>query len=161
MTTSEFEAYQNHHNADYVDAFADACTKLAIPPCEMHPAVGKQAVNLNGTSVVHNPDLVLRRITKKNTVKSGAIYLRYAKGKEMSPDAAEWQSAFTFGFLTGMPPEVDCAPEHKLFLTVCAYSGKSTEAPTNSNYKLKEMAAACASIADQWPNIQPPPSAIL
>lgn len=161
MTTSEFEAYQNQHNADYVDAFAEACAKLSIPKCEMHPANDKQAVDLNGTSVIHNPDLMLRRVTIKNTVKSGAIYLRYAKGKEMSPEAAEWQSAFTFGFLTGMPPEAECAPEHKLCLTVCAYSGKATEAPTNSTYKFKEMAAACAAIADQWPNIQPPPNAIL
>lgn len=161
MTTSEFEAYQNQHNADYVDAFADICTKLDIPKCEIHPAGDKQTVSMNGTSIVHNPDLVLRRVTVKNTIKSGAIYLRYAKGKEMNSEAAEWQSAFTFGFLTGMPPEIDCAPERKLCLTVCAYGGKATEAPTNSTYKFKEMAAACAAIADQWPNIQPPLNSIL
>ncbi|MGU3536804.1 hypothetical protein ACLBXP_02910 [Methylobacterium sp. A54F] len=161
MTTGEFEAYQNQHNADYVDAFADICSKLNIPACEMRPSNGKQAVTLNGTSVIHNPDLLLRRVTRKNTVKSGALYLRYAKGKELNPAAAEWQSAFAYGFLAGMPPEADCEPERKLCLTVCAYSGKATEAPTKSTYMFKEMAAACASIADQWPNIQPPPNAIL
>lgn len=60
MTTSDFEAQQNQHNADYVDTFSEVCAKLAIPPCEMQAAPGKQTVNLNGTNIVHHPDLVLR-----------------------------------------------------------------------------------------------------
>lgn len=60
MTTSDFEAQQNQHNADYVDIFSEVCAKLAIPPCEMQAAPGKQTVNLNGTNIVHHPDLVLR-----------------------------------------------------------------------------------------------------
>ncbi len=161
MVTSDFEADQNQHNADYVDAFADICADLDIPPCEMSAPGGKQAIDMSGVSVIHNPDLVLRRVTRRNTIKSGALYLRYAKGKELNADAAQWQSAFAFGFLAGMPPESDCEPERKLCLTVCAYGGKATEAPTKSTYMFKEMAAACAAIADQWPNIQPPPNAIL
>ncbi|MCJ2098627.1 hypothetical protein [Methylobacterium sp. E-046] len=161
MTTGDFEAYQNQHNADYVDAFAEACAELEIPPCEMRAATGKQTVDLNGTIIVHNPDLLLRRITKRNTIKTGALYLRYAKGKEMNADAAKFQSAFVFGFLSGLPPEAESGPEKKLCLTVCAYSGKATEAPTNSVYLYNEMKAACAAIADQWPNIEPPANAVL
>lgn len=100
-------------------------------------------------------------MTRRNTTKVGALYLRYAKGKELNADAAKFQSAFVFGFLDGLPVEDESDPEKKLCLTVCAYSGKATEAPSNSIYLYKEMKAACAAIADQWPNIEPPPNAVL
>jgi len=161
MTTGDFEAYQNQHNADYIDAFADICDKLDIPTCEMHPPGGKQTVKINGTILVHNPDLDLKRTARNNKVKYGALYLRYAKGKELNADAARYQSAFTFGFLSGLPQEENTDPERKLCLTVCAYSGNAIEAPSNSIYLYKEIAATCAAIADQWPNIKPPPGAIL
>ena len=127
----------------------------------MAPATGRQTINLNGTTVVYNPDLNIRRTTRKNTIKTGGLFLRYAKGKEMDEDAATYQSAFSFGYLQSLPGDDNSSPEKKLCMTVCAYSGKVTGAPSNSVYLFNEMSAACASIAEQWPNIAPPENAVL
>jgi hypothetical protein len=35
------------------------------------------------------------------------------------------------------------------------------EAPTDSVSRFKNMEAACASIAERWPNVAPPPNAVL
>ncbi|MGJ3263002.1 MAG: hypothetical protein ACFE0R_07185 [Salinarimonas sp.] len=159
MATTDFEAMQNQYNSDYVDTFAGIYDKLDIPACEMEAPYGKQTISLGGTSVIYNPDLNLRRVTIKNTVKVGGLFLRYAKDKKLDASAAQFQSAFTFGFLKATMPQEDAKPEHKLCLTVCAYSGALTEAPSNSVYLFNEMEAACASIAERWANIEPPPNA--
>jgi len=79
----------------------------------------------------------------------------------MDATASEFQSAFTFGYIERHPVEPIGKPERKICLTVCAYSGKMTPAPTNSVYLFNEMSAACASIAEQWPKIEPPLGAVL
>ena len=79
---------------------------------------GKELIKLNGVSIVYNPDLVLRRVTQSNTLKSGGMFLRYAKNKALSQAAAEHQSAFAFVNLRDHPVEETAKPEKKLCIAV-------------------------------------------
>ncbi len=160
MTTGSFEAQQNDTNADYIEAFLNAFPQMQIPSCELYAPDANASIVLNGTKIVYNPDLIVRRTTKINTAKIGGIFLRYAKGKDLSEEAASTQSAFTFGFLKENPYELESKPENKLCMTIDGHSGKITEAPGDSVYRFKEMTAACALISAVWPTIQPPPNAV-
>ncbi len=161
MTTTNFEIEQNETNADYIDAFIEAFPKMNIPACELHPSKPQARIKLNGTDIVYNPDLHVRRVTKVNTIKEGAVFLRYAKGKELSEEAALFQSSFAYKFLEDAPFEETAKPENKLCMTVDGYTGKITEAPGDSVYRFKEMKATCATISAMWPTLEPPPNAVL
>jgi len=65
MSTTDFETDQNQYNADYVEAFADICDKIALPKCDMDLVSGKNEIDLNGTSVIFNPDLLIQRYTRR------------------------------------------------------------------------------------------------
>ena len=160
MTTSDFEASQHNSSADYIDAFTAAFPEMGIPSCEMHPAT-KGAITLQGTKIVFNPDVLVTRTTKQNTRKLGAVFLRYAKGKDLNEEAALFQSSFSFGYLSQTPFEENAAPERKLCMTIDGYSGRRNEAPGNAVYRFNEMTAACADIAERWASIQPPAGAVL
>ena len=160
MTTSDFEASQHNSSADYIDSFTGAFPLMDIPTCQMQPPT-KGSMTLNGTRVVFNPDILVTRTTQRNTRKLGAVFLRYAKGKELDETAALFQSAFTFGYLSRAPFEDAATAENRLCLTIDGYTGRCTQAPTNSVYRFNEMAAACADIAERWASIQPPPGAVI
>ena len=87
--------------------------------------------------------------------------LRYAKGKALPPDTGEWQSAYLFGYLETIGLETEAEAERKLCITIDAYSGEVYAAPTDSVNRFHEIEAACATIAERWPNIEPPPNAVL
>ena len=87
--------------------------------------------------------------------------LRYAKGTALPTEVAYWQSAFLHGYLGVIGVEPGAEVEHKLCLTIDAYSGIAHPAPTNSASRFQNMEAACATIAERWPNIEPPPGAVL
>lgn len=161
LATTDFESQQNEHNADYIETFMSAFPLMDIPACEMSDPTGKSRINLGGTDVVYNPDIVVKRVTVRNTRKIGGVFLRYAKRKELPEEAAQFQSSFTFGFLKGNPFEPEAEPEKKLCITIDGYSGRTTEAPGNAVYLFNEMEAACTDIAALWPAIQPPPNAVL
>lgn len=160
MATSDFEANQNDFNADYIESFVAAFPAMSIPTCEMMPVPSQGRININGTTVVYNPDVAVARTTIRNTRKVGGIFLRYAKNDELPEVAAGFQSAFAFGFLKANPFEPEAEPEHKLCITIDGNSGRVTEAPSKAGYLWKEMEAACADIAERWPLIQPPPNAV-
>lgn len=148
-------------NADYIDRFAKVCGNLVLPDAELVIPGKGIALNIAGVRVNSEIHFRLRRLTKTNKVRVGAAMLRYAKHKELDKDVAEWQSAFLFGLLLTAPPEEGAEAEHKLCLTIDAHSGKAYGAPGNAAQRFKNMAAACASIAERWPNIKPPPKAVL
>lgn len=87
--------------------------------------------------------------------------MRYAKGKSLSPEVGEWQSAILFGLLS-LPGAAEAnEPELKLCLTIDAHAGICYAAPTNAVSRFNNAEAACATIAERWPNIPPPPGAVL
>jgi hypothetical protein len=104
---------------------------------------------------------MLRRVTKTNKVKCGALMLRYAKGKPLGTDVAAWQSAAIFGYMRKLDEAAMTEAERALCITLDAYAGACHDAPTNAVYLFKEMTAACASISKRWPAIKPPKNAIL
>jgi hypothetical protein len=161
LADNDFDRDLYDHNADYVDRFAEVFPSLEMPVADLLAPGKVVALELNGTKVTADLSLRLRRLTKTNKVRVGAAMLRYAKGKVLPPAVAEWQSAFIHGYLNAIGLEPATEPELKLCLTVDAYSGKAHPAPTDSVQRFKHMQAACKTIAERWPNIDPPPKAVL
>jgi hypothetical protein len=159
MADSDFDRDLLDHNADYIDRFAAVVGNLNLPKAEILAPGKAGAIDLNGIKVTTELHFRLRRLTKTNKIKVGAGALRYAKGKALSEEVGQWQSAFMFGYLIQTGVEEGAEPEHKLCLTVDAYAGVCHPAPTDSTSRFHNMAAACATIAEWWPNITPPPNA--
>ena len=161
LADSPFERDLYDHNADYIDRLALAWSHVALPDATRLAPGPVHAIALNGVRVSVDLHVRLQRLTKTNKVRIGGIMLRYAKGKSLPPENGFWQSAFLFGYLirTGIDP--DASPEHKLCITFDVFKGASHAAPTNSINRFKNMEAACASIAEQWPNIKAPPGSVI
>lgn len=160
LADSDFDRDLYDHNADYIDRFANVHHLISFPEADRLPAGPSVPYVAHGVKI--NPDIQfrLRRLTRTNKVRVGAGVLRYAKGKAVSPDVAAWHSAFLFGLL-GETADDMAEPEHKLCLTIDAHAGVAHQAPTDSVRRFSNMLAACATIAERWPNIAPPPKAVL
>jgi len=161
MSDTDFEADQNQHNADYVSRFAKVFPTLVLPSASLEPAGKAPPLLLKGVRVTTDIHFRMRRTTRTNKVRIGAAMLRYAKGKALPPDTGEWQSAYLFGYLETIGLETEAEAERKLCITIDAYSGEVYAAPTDSVNRFHEIEAACATIAERWPNIEPPPNAVL
>jgi hypothetical protein len=116
---------------------------------------------LNGVRVTFIPQLLLRRKTKTNKIKSGALMLRYAKGKALPEKVAAFQSSAIFGYMETLEEIQMAEAERALCITLDAYTGTCHEAPGKAAYFFKEMKAACETLAERWPAIKPPKKAIL
>lgn len=82
LSDTDFEADVNDHSADYVEQFAEIFPKVELPKgAELTVPPTLVPLMLHGVKVTFTPQIMLRRITKTNKVKSGALMLRYAKGK--------------------------------------------------------------------------------
>jgi hypothetical protein len=149
------------HNADYIDRFALVASKLTLPKADRIAPGPTPAVDLMGVKVTPEIQFRFVRTTSTNKVRIGGVMLRYAKGKPLSPTVAAWQSAFLFGYLKLTNLDESAEAEHKLCLTVDAYTGICYPAPTDAVSRFNNMKAACATIAERWPMIEPPPGAIL
>lgn len=160
LADSQFDRDVYDHNADYIDRFAKISVSLNMPEAELLAPGKAGLIELNGVKVTTEIHFRLRRLTKTNKVRIGAGTLRYAKGKPLDPEEAAWQSAFLLGYLENTVPEAEAEPEHQLCITLDAYAGKCHAAPGNAVSRFKHMAAACATIAEWWPNIKPPKGAI-
>lgn len=161
MADTSFDRDLFDHNADYVARFAHVWNQVDLPEAQYLFGGKGQPLTLNSVRVTTETHFRLRRVTKTNKIKVGVGALRYQKGKALSQDVAEWQSAYLLGYLNRIGVEEGAAPEHKLCITLDAYSGAATVAPSDAVRRFQHMEAACASIAERWPAIEPPPKAIL
>jgi hypothetical protein len=159
MADSPFDRDLLDHNADYIDRFAAVVGDLELPKAELLPAGKSASIKLGGVTVTNEIQFRLRRLTKTNKVRVGAAALRYMKGKALPEEVGLWQSAFMFGYLKQLGVEHGAEPEQQLCLTVDAYSGLCHSAPSDSVSRFHNMEAACTTIYEWWPNIQPPPNA--
>jgi hypothetical protein len=161
LADSDFDRSQLDVNADYIAQFATVAGLLNLPNAELHAGGKAVAIMLNGVKV--NPQIVIRlqRTTKTNKVMVGAAGIRYAKGAPLKEEIALWQSAFLHGFLKSTVPEDEGTSDLKLCLTIDAFTGACFSAPTDAVRCFNNMTAACASIAERWPNIAPPKGAVL
>jgi hypothetical protein len=106
-------------------------------------------------------DVLVSRITRTNKKRIGALMLRYAKGKPLSPKAGLHQSAFLYEFFHQPEFTKHGDSEKQLCTTLDVQSATAHLAPGNSTYLFKEMAATCANLIERWPAIKPPPGAVL
>ena len=159
LVDSEFERDLYDHNADYISRFAAVYDQLEFPSAEILAQGAPVSHSANGVKVNADLQFRLRRLTKTNKVKVGAGVFRYTKGKAVQPEAAAYHAAFVFGVLGATAIEPD-QPEEKLCLVIDAYAGKTHPAPTDSTRRFGNMQAACATIAERWPNVAPPDGAV-
>lgn len=89
------------------------------------------------------------------------MMLRYAKGKPLASKAGLHQSAFLYEFFRQDQFSEHGESEKALCITLDVHSATPHEAPGNSTYLFKEMAATCATLIERWPAIKPPPGAVL
>jgi hypothetical protein len=106
-------------------------------------------------------DVISSRVNMRNKVKLGGTMLRYAKGKNLSSDTGDFQSAFMYEFLRQHPSDGNGEAEKDMCLTLDVRSGTFYPAPTKATYLFKEMVATCASLVERWPAIKAPPGAVL
>ena len=162
MADSDFERDLLDHNADYIDRTAETSANLVLPNAEVSAYGSKSpTIVLGGVRVTTELFFRFRRLTRTNKVRVGIGALRYAKGKELDAEVGKWQSAFLFGLLREISTEDEAATERKLCVTIDAYSGRVHPAPSDSIRRYRDMEAACQTIAERWPNVQPPANAIL
>jgi hypothetical protein len=162
IADGDYEEDLNEHNADYIDQFAEVAENVDIlagaerlSPPKFLPLM------LGGMKVSFVPQLILRRLTKTNKIRSGALMLRYAKNKTLPADVAEIQSAAIYGYWRTLDVAKNGEAERALCITLDAFTGKCHVAPTNAIYLFNEMKAACATLAERWSAIKPPKNAIL
>jgi hypothetical protein len=160
MADSDFDRDLLDHNADYIDRFAEIFSGLNLPNAEFLPPGKASPIELNGIKVTTEMQFRLRRLTKTNKIRVGGAAFRYAKGKRLSPEVANWQSAFMLGYLhqTGTEPEAEA--EGQLCLTIDAAGGVCHPAPTDALSRFNNMEAACATISEWWPNVTAPEGAV-
>jgi hypothetical protein len=161
MADDDFDRDVLDHNADYIARFAEVIEGLNLPKAERLPPGRPAGIELHGVYITVDLHLRLRRLTRTNKVREGAAMFRYAKGRVLSLEAAAWQSAFIFGYLRDTSIEQNVESERGLCLTIDAYAGVAHPASTDSVSRFQNMAAACQSIAERWPNIEPPTGAVL
>lgn len=161
LSADDFDRDVLDHNAEYIEQFARVVGGMDLPVAERLAVGQARDVDLNGVRVRPQLQFRLRRLTRTNKVRVGGGMLRYAKGKPVPPASASWQSAFLVGYIGMTVDETDAAQaELSLCLTLDAYAGISYPAPTDAVRRFQNMKAACASIAERWPNIAPPPKAV-
>lgn len=161
LTDNDFEEETNEHNADYLDRFAGVVDDLELPEAQLLSAGRSIPLDISNIRVSFWPNLLLRRLTKTNKVRIGALMLRYSKGKPLDQSVAEYQSSIILGCLRMLDAGDGSEPENKLCVTVDAQSGAIYGAPGKATYLFNEAKAACASLAEKWPNIKPPKNAVI
>lgn len=160
MADSDFDRDLLDHNADYIDRFAEVFPDMELPSVEFHPPGKAPSIELNGVKVTTEIQFRLRRLTKTNKIRVGGAAFRYAKGKPIPAEVANWQSAFMLGYLhqTGTEPEAEA--EGQLCLTIDVAGGVCHAAPTDAVTRFNNMEAACATISEWWSNIAAPEGAV-
>ena len=134
---------------------------IVLPKAEISKPGNVQSIGINGLNVSVELQFRLSRPTKTNKIKTGGVAFRYSKGKRLAEPVAEWQSAFILGYLRDMNKAEKIEPTHALCITLDIFSGTAYPAPTNAICRYSQMKAACATIAEMWPNIPPPANAVL
>lgn len=161
LADTDFDRDLFDHNADYIERFAEMSSTFELPKAERSAPGAVPPIEINGVQVGVELHFRLRRLTRTNKVRIGGGMLRYAKRKSLSADIAAWQSAFLFGYLGAQKTDEAAEPEHDLCVTIDAWTGACHGAPSDAVRRYQNMKAACATIAERWPKVEPPAGAIL
>lgn len=161
LTDTEFDRLHCDYNADYIQRFGEIVDGLELPKADVLPGKKGVSLTLHGVKVPVEVNLRLRRMTKTNELRVGYGALRYAKGKPLNEGVGQWHAAILFGALNEIGPEEGEAAEPKLNVVIDVWTGKVHCAPGNAVTRFNNAKAACAGVAERWPNIKSPPGAIL
>ena len=158
-----FERDLAERNAAYIERFAKVWPGVSMPPkAEILPAGESPPLELNGVEVAVELHFRLRRAAPRtDKLRAGAGMLRYSKNRPLPRAVGEWQAAFLLGYLRALEGAPGEEPDCKLCLVLDAQSGALHAAPGDAVRRFGQVAAACASIAERWPNIAPPAGAVL
>ena len=148
-------------NADYVEKFGEVVANIKLPEADVLPGSVFPPFKINSVRVRFSPHLLLRRIDKSNKQRRGAFMLRYAKGKALAPMVGGFQSAAAFGLLKDYDPEEGAEADKSICVTLDAFTGQIYPAPGAALSMFANMKAACQTIAERWPNINPPKGAVI
>ncbi len=158
-----FERDLAERNAAYIERFAKVWPGVSLPKAEILPAGESPPLGLDGVEVTVDLHFRLRRAAPRaNKPRTGAGMLRYSKNRPLPHAVGEWQAAFLLGYLRALNTAPDEGePDGKLCLVLDVQTGALHAAPGDAVRRFGQMAAACASIAERWPNIAPPARAAL
>jgi hypothetical protein len=157
----DFSEDVRDHNIDCINRFIAMHDKFDFKDYSYLKSVKFPSYELNGMPVIVTPDVLVSRVTRQNKEKIGALMIRYSKGKPLKPEVGLHQAAFLYEYFRQPEFHQHGESEKRLCLTLDTYSATPYEAPGNATYLFKEMASACASLVERWPNIHPPKNAIL
>ncbi len=160
LATDDFDALTNEANADYVKKFSEVVEEIELLATEIFPGKVFPRVPVEGVQIRFSPNLLLRRLTKTNKLKIGALMLRYAKGRALPVENGDYQSALIFGLIGEVREDDAAEPEKGLCLTLDVVTGILYPAPGKAVTMWANTKAACMTIAEHWPNLPPPPKAI-
>lgn len=160
---SDFDNDVAEHNADYIERFLEVRPMLPATAQEVLKPGKMQGLDVNGFWLSFTPDLILRRVNRRNVPKMGVAFFRYAKGKPLDPETACWQGAISMGYLSTKLEQglAEMDPERELCVAIDIWSGQCHPAPSNAVYRFKEVRAVCAGIVERWDQISPPENAVL
>ena len=114
---------------------------------------------LGGVEIDPEVHLRLRRV--RRNVHLGLVTLRYSKSGPLDVDVALWQSSLLHGYLAATLEDDGARAAPDLCLTLDLRTGAAHAAPGDARTRVRHMEAACASIAERWPAVAPPPKAVL
>ena len=161
LATGDHDALVNEANADYLKRFSEVIEGLDLPGVQFLPGKTYTLAKVNGLKVPFKTDLTLRRMTKTNKILVGSMMFRYAKGKALSTLAGDYQAAAILGFLKECEIEDGAEVDRALCITLDGFTGAPHCAPSNAVTMFKNTQAACATIAEAWPNTAPPKGCVL
>lgn len=162
MADSDFDRTTLDVNGDFLISYGEAFSWDTFPTtAEICDPPSDFLVTVNGVEV--NPDIRfgVQRVTRTNRLRTGFGTIRYAKGKPLDDEVGAYQSSVLFGCRKMVDTHDEKAPEERLCLTLDCVTGKFHSAPTDATRRFQNMEAACATIAERWDNIEPPPGAVL
>ena len=117
LATDDFESLTNEINADYIQSFSSVISNITLPDVDILPGITFSKSKINDVKIKFSPHLILRRIDKTNKQRRGALMLRYAKGKHLSPIVGAFQSAAAFGILRGYAIDDGTTADKSICLT--------------------------------------------
>lgn len=128
---SEFDNEVAEHNADYIERFLAVKPGLPARAQEVTKAGKMPSLDLDGFTLSFSPDLLLKRVNRRNVPKLGVAFFRYSKGKALSPEAACWQGAISMGYLTTKLKQglMETDAEREMCVAVDMWSGQTTWPP--------------------------------
>jgi len=159
--TTPFQKQKANVNSDAIDHFDTVFNQIELGKPVRTPITDQEPIELGGVEIKPMLAFGVSRFTKTNKLRIGAACIRYSKNNPVKKETAEFQAAFTHGYLRHINMDEALEVEPKLCWLIDAFSGELIEAPSNSVSVFNNISSACYSISERWDKITPPPKAIV